>query len=81
MMRGFYEHEARMTTAMIARRKVLSYNGRNFVFLMMKDIVSNLIDSGPRHLFARLIFNRHRLSLWDLLGIPEQMDRNIELGR
>jgi len=80
VVRGSYEHEAGMTTTIIARRKVLAYNGRNFVFLMMLDIVSNLIYSGPRHLFARLIFSRHRLSLWDLLGIPEQMDRNVALG-
>ncbi len=76
-----YQHETWMVPTVIARREMLAYNRRNFMFLAMFDIVSDLIDSRPGHFFTRLVLGRHRLlSLGDLLGIPEQMDGDVELG-
>ena len=80
-MCGSQQNEARVMATVIARRKAFAYNRRDFVFLTMFNIVSDLVDSGVRHFFAGFVFlRRHRLSLGNHVKIPEQMDGNIKFN-
>jgi hypothetical protein len=59
-----FERKSWVLSAVVAWRKVLTYNGSNFMLLAMFHVVYDPVNSGLRNFISRFILGSHGDTSW-----------------